>query len=231
MLIPLVASNHECFCGLSQSLIGALYLVLAFSTVITALSLSSNSATYWQYGLLFLFYFLAASTFVCLGVLGFAATLNFKAIIQLSYERAVKPAMRYHEANKWASIAIIGAIFIGTMFHTMGTLLDTYANDADDPVLTELWQVVSVIVLIWVVAALCVCCQLYFLYVVWSYKIKLEAAFYGRPYGSFVVRGEHPSPAKPVLGKISPLMPPVQNDWNRMPNSNMRLIPMFENQA
>ena len=210
-----------------------MYLLLALSTVITALSLSSNSETYWQYGLLFLFYVFVASTFICLGVFGFAATLNFKAILQLSYERAVKPAMRYYEANKWASIAIIGAIFMGTMLHTMGTLLDTYANDADDPVLTEPWQVVIVILLIWVAAALCVCCQLYFLYVVWSYKVKLEAAFYGRPYGmNFVVRGEHPSPAKPVLGKVSPLMPPVQNDWDRMPKTNkMRLIPMFETRA
>lgn len=179
-----------------QTLLGLFYLFLAISALVTALTTGSNIESSWQYGLSFVLTVIAGTAWLVVGSMGLAATTNLKAIVELSYDRAVKPAMRYYAANTYGFFIMSAVLFLGAVLYTMGILLDTYANDDGDPLLKETWQVVLSLVTIWLLALLGIGLQFYFLYIVWSYKAKLEAAYYGRPYrGSFVVDGEGPRPS------------------------------------
>ena len=158
---------------------------------------------------MFLFQFIAASLFFCIGILGLIATLNEGAIVRLSYEKAVVPAARYYKACKWTFFVMAFLILIAAVMWTVGISIDY--QDPNSP-LKEVWQVVLLAVFIWLCALVSVVVQLYFLYVIWSYQTKLEAAFHGRPYGQFVIQGQQP---RPTEGPILPTAPFTEYSYER----------------
>lgn len=162
-----------------------------------------------QYAVAFVLYLLASTLWITVGVLGLIATWNLQAIVNLAHQ-AVSQAERYYKANLFGFAIIAFVTVIGVIVSTVSVVGGDKLVDGAIVERTASQQVL-VIIWIWIVAIVSLSVQVYFLYVVWSYKEKLVAAYSGRPFGTFVVKDQSPVPlvningAAPAGGPMVPM--------------------------
>jgi len=144
------------------------------------------------------------------GVLGVMATANRASVVALE-RRAIKLANIYY--FMYIIVFVLGCVFgfIATLLFTEYSVrartvdqqaIDNHQAEMSEAEFADVQSLARkssrvAMVAFWGFFVICQAISAYFLYVVWSYKERLQAAADGTLFGPFVVKGEAP---QPVMG-------------------------------
>jgi hypothetical protein len=191
-----------------QVAFGGIYFFVALATFVGMIAEGSTDTSLGLAAATLVFYLLASSLWITIGVLGLIATWNLQAIMSLSHV-AVSQAERYWKANLFCFAIISFFTLVGLITSTVAVAGGEKLVDGEILERTA-GQQVLVIIWVWLVGGFSVLAQAYFLYVVWSYKHKLAAAYAGRPFGTFVIKNRSPLPLVSINGAApagAPMVP------------------------
>lgn len=181
---------------------------MALGSFVGMIAEGSTESSLGQNAASFVLYLLASSLWIAIGVLGLIATWDLQAIVNLAHQASAQ-AERYYKANLFGFAVIVFLTVIGIIMSTVSVVAGKIIVDGQVVQRNTSQQILAVI-WVWLVAVFSLAMQAYFLYVVWSYKTKLVAAYAGRPFGTFVVKDQSPVPLVSINGAApagAPMVP------------------------